>query len=184
MLKVNESWQSYPYPNFWFKHPFSLMIVGPTSCGKTHFVRQLLESNQMKHFNYEWYYNQHQQTYTDFQHAFGMGRVKLRQGLPGYNEDDLCDLNPVKETVIILDDLMDEAKNSKLVSKLFTQGRHRNVSVILILQNAFPKGKYNTEIARNAQYLSLFKSPGDREQISRLGQKIFEKRNAVFMDIY
>ena len=42
------------------------------------------------------------------------------------------------------DDLMEEAKDSKLVSKLFTQGRHRNVSVILILQNAFPKGKFNT----------------------------------------
>ncbi len=79
---------------------------------------------------------------------------------------------------------MDEAKNSKLVSKLFTQGRHRNVSVILILQNAFPKGKYNTEIARNAMYLALFKSPADREQISNLGHKMFEKVNNVFMDIY
>ena len=46
-LQANNSWQSYPYSNFWFKHPFSLMIVGPTSCGKTFFVRQLLESSQM-----------------------------------------------------------------------------------------------------------------------------------------
>ena len=157
MLKVNESWQSYPYPNFWFKHPFSLMIVGPTSCGKTHFVRQLLESSKMKDFNYEWYYNQYQQTYTDFQRAVGKGRVKLSRGLPKYNDEDLRDLNPVKKTVIILDDLMEEAKNSTLVSKLFTQGRHRNVSVILILQNAFPKGKYNSEISRNAMYMTLFK---------------------------
>ena len=160
------------------------MIVGPTSCGKTFFVRQLLESSQMKHFNFEWYYNQYQQTYTDFARTVGQHRVTLQRGLPKYNEDDLRDLQPKKNTVIILDDLMDEAKNSKLVSKLFTQGRHRNVSVILILQNAFPKGKYNTEIARNAMYMALFKSPADREQISNLGHKMFEKVNNVFMDIY
>ena len=138
----------------------------------------------MKDFNIEWNYNQHQQTYTDFQRAVGKGRVKLSRGLPKYNDEDLRDLNPVKKTVIVIDDLMEEAKNSKLVSKLFTQGRHRNVSVILIMQNAFPKGKYNTEIARNAMYMALFKSPADREQISRLGHKMFEKVNNVFMQIY
>ena len=57
-LQVKNSWTSYQYPNFWFKHPFSLMIVGPTSCGKTLFVRQLLESKRMKDFNIEWHYNQ------------------------------------------------------------------------------------------------------------------------------
>ena len=64
------------------------------------------------------------------------------KGLPEFDVDDLHDLNKKKKTVIVIDDLMEEAKDSKLVSKLFTQGRHRNVSVILILQNAFPKGKF------------------------------------------
>ena len=74
-LQVKKSWQSHPYPKFWFKHPFSLMIVGPTSCGKTFFVRQLLESSQMKAFNFEWYYNQQQETYTDFARTVGRHRV-------------------------------------------------------------------------------------------------------------
>ncbi len=30
-LQVKNSWQSHPYPIFWYNHPFSLMIVGPTS---------------------------------------------------------------------------------------------------------------------------------------------------------
>ena len=184
LLQAIKSWKSHRYPEFQLKHPFSIMVVGPTSCGKTHFVMELLESSKMKDFNIEWNYNQYQQTYTDFQRAVGKGRVKLSRGLPKYNDEDLRDLNPVKKTVIVIDDLMEEAKNSKLVSKLFTQGRHRNVSVILIMQNAFPKGKYNTEIARNAMYMALFKSPADREQISRLGHKMFEKVNNVFMQIY
>ena len=75
---------------------------------------------------------------------------------------------------------MEEAKDTKLFSKLFTQGRHCNVSVILILQNAFPKGKYNTEISRNAMYMVLFRSPADREQIKRVGQRMFPNNNDLF----
>ena len=51
---------------------------------------------------------------------------------------------------------MAEATDSPVVSRLFTQGRDRNANVILLLQNMFPKGKYNTGISRNAQYLALF----------------------------
>ena len=104
--------------------------------------------------------------------------------MPEYDENDLHDLKPKVKTLIIIDDLMEEAKNAKIVSMLFTQGRHCGVSVILILQNAFPKGKYNTDIARNAMYMTLFKSPADREQIARLGQRIFAKQNNLFMNIY
>ena len=63
---------------------------------------------------------------------------------------------------------MAEAIESPIVSRLFTQGRHRNASVILLLQNMlnmFPKGKFNTDISRNAQYMALFRSPSDRKQI-------------------
>ena len=107
------------------------------------------------------------------------------KGLSDYDADDLHDLNKKRNNVVIvIDDLMEEAKGSKLLSKLFTQGRHRNVSVILILQNAFPKGKYNTEISRNAMYMVMFLSPADREQINRVGQRMFTNNNDIFMDIY
>ena len=69
--------------------------------------------------------------------------------------EDLCEINPRYNYIIILDDLMAEATDSPVVSRLFTQGRHRNASVILLLQNMFPKGKYNMDISRNAQYLAL-----------------------------
>jgi hypothetical protein len=36
---------------------------------------------------------------------------------------------------------MAEATDSPVVARLFTQGRHRNASAILLLQNMFPKGK-------------------------------------------
>ena len=79
---------------------------------------------------------------------------------------------------------MAEATDSPVVSRLFTQGRHRNASVILLLQNMFPKGKYNTDISRNAQYLALFRSPSDWKQIGIIGERMFNKNSVHFMHAY
>ena len=79
---------------------------------------------------------------------------------------------------------MDLSVDSQIISKLFTQGRHRNASVILLLQNAYPKGKHNTSISRNAQYMALFRCPADRRQISIMAERIFDKQTFLFMSIY
>ena len=76
------------------------------------------------------------------------------------------------------------ATDSPVLSKLFTQGRHRNASVILLLQNMFPKGKFNTDISRNAQYMVLFKSPSDRKQIDIIAERMFAKDRPHFMKVY
>ena len=60
---------------------------------------------------------------------------------------------------------MAKAIESSIVSRQFTQGRHRNASILLLLQNMFPKGKFNTDISWNAQFMALFRSPSDRKQI-------------------
>ena len=97
---------------------------------------------------------------------------------------NLCEINPRNNNIIILDDLMAEATDSPAVSRLFTQGRHRNASVILLLQNMFPRGKYNTDISRNAQYLALFRSPSNRKQIRIIGERMFDKNRVHFMNAY
>ena len=79
---------------------------------------------------------------------------------------------------------MSQAIDSPVLSQLFTQGRHRNASVILLLQNMFPKGKYNTDISRNAQYVVLFRSPSDRKQIDIIAERTFAKDRKNFMSAY
>ena len=79
---------------------------------------------------------------------------------------------------------MAEATDSPVVSRLFTQGRHRDTSVTILLQNMFLKGKYNTDISRNAQYLALFRSPSDRKQIRIIGERMFDKNRVHFMNAY
>ena len=91
------------------------------------------------------------------------------------SSSDVREIGPKFNNVLVFDDLMAQATDSPLVSLLFTQGRHRNASVILLLQNIFPKGKFNTDISRNAQYMALFRSPSDRKQIGIIAERMFDK---------
>ena len=147
--KVTASMLTKPCPEFNFRHKFSLLVVGPTQSGKTYFVQQILKHNRIvyeeqKSIRIFWYYNQWQECYEDLKTSLGKS-IRFERGVPELSEN-LCEINPRYNNIIILDDLMAEATDSPVVSRLFTQGRHRNASVILLLQNMFPKGKYNTEM--------------------------------------
>ena len=97
------------------------------------------------------------------------------EGLPTF-QLDLSDIDPKYNNIIVLDDLMDLAVDSLIISKLFTQGRHRNASVILLLQNPFPKGIHNASISRNPQYMVFFRCPTDILQIGIMAERIFDKQ--------
>ena len=98
--------------------------------------------------------------------------------------DDLSEINPEFNNVLVFDDLISQDTESPVLSLLFTQGRHRNASVILLLRNMFPKGKFNTDISRNAQYMVLFRSPSDRKQIDILAERIFAKDRPNLMEAF
>ena len=173
------------YPEFAFQHPFSMLVVGPTQSGKTDFVEQMFEEPRFafptkRKGQILWFYNQWQPRYEIMERAFG---VEFEHGLPDWSEN-LQELDPEMHHILVFDDLMHQAVNSPILSRLFTQGRHRNASVILLMQNMFPKGKYNTDISRNAQYLVLFRSPSDRKQINTIADRIFAEDRFKFMQIY
>ena len=48
----------------------------------------------------------------------------------------------------------------------------------------FPKGEFNTESSRNAQYLAVFRSPSDRKQIGIIAERMFDKNRPRFMSAY
>ena len=137
------------------------------------------EQNSIRIF---WYYNQWQECYEKLKKSLGKS-IRFERGVLELSED-LCKINARYNNIIILDDLMAEATDSPVVSRLFTQGRHRNASVILLLQNMFPKGKYNTDISRNAQHLALFRSPSNRKQIGIIAERMFDKNRVHFMNAY
>ena len=179
--------ETKPYPSFQFQHPATMMVVGPTQSGKSNFVEQLLQSALIKYPSRKakrihLFYTQWQPLYDRLRDIHG-NCISFTQGLPDVDEN-LESIDVKVNNLWVLDDLMDEAIQSPVISQLFTRGRHRNLSVILLLQNMFPKGKFNTNISRNALYKVLFRSPGDRKQIDIMAEQTFAKDRANFMKAY
>ena len=162
-------------------------MVSPTQCGKSFFVENILTTDRILYESKKprriwWYYSQWQDTYKVMQSSIGK-ETQLFRGLPEF-EEDLREIDPKFNIVLVFDDLMARATDSLIVSLLFTQGWYRNASVILLLQNMFPKGVFHTDISRNAQYMALFRSPSDRIEIDIIAERMFDKNRPRFMSPY
>ena len=56
----------------------------------------------------------------------------------GYSDDLYDSLNPSVCNLLILDDQMSDASDTKSLAKLFTKGsHHRNVTILYLIQNMF-----------------------------------------------
>ena len=80
---------------------------------------------------------------------------------------------------------MNEVSSDATISKLFTRGRsHLGCSLVLMLQNIFPKGSQSRTISINAQYQVLFRNPRDSLQISILARQLRLLNSKSFLEIY
>ena len=100
--------------------------------------------------------------------------IEFIQDLP--NEFD-----SMTNSLIVFDDMMQEASNSEQVQSLFTRGRHLNISVIFLTQNLFHKGKHSRDISLNSYYIVLFKNVRDASQISHFGKQMYPN-NTKFLN--
>ena len=67
---------------------------------------------------------------------------------------------------------MEEAGERKDVKHLFTRGRHENISVILLSQNAFHQSKHYLEMSRNTDYPVIFKNVRNVASISTFARQM------------
>lgn len=161
------------------KHPFTMVIAGPTGCGKTMWLKQLI-NGRLKFIlppptDVIYFFAENQPIFNK------MKRVKFVEGL----DITLIDQLKGKRTLVIIDDLMDEAANSVKVSSLFTKGsHHRNISVILVVQNMFVKGKEMRNISLNAQYIVLFKNPRDKTIAFHIARQMYPGKVSAFQQVF
>ncbi|RWS27209.1 hypothetical protein B4U80_07677 [Leptotrombidium deliense] len=112
-------------------------------------------------------------------------RIKNIQFCKGITENILDTFDATKKRLLVFDDLMDEAIKSKEVSDLFTKGsHHKNLSVILILQNYFCKGSFSRNIALNTQYIVLFKNPRDKMIVKYLASQLIPQNIKFLFDAF
>ena len=148
-----------------FRHPFTCIITGPTMCGKTHYLANLIKHKDqviqpnVKRVIY---------SYKKYQPLFDtMPGVEFVQGMT-------YQLDKSVPTLLIIDDQMGDCLQH--VSDLFTMGAHHdNCSVIFVSQVVFFKDKAYRTACQNAMYLILFRSPRCKVQISHLARQMFGK---------
>lgn len=170
--------------NLDLKAPFTMMIVGPTGSGKTVFVLKMMR-------------RAHQITdyppaeiivcYSVWQPIYDSMRsistpVRFHEGV--LSSEDLP--TDRKHRWIIVDDLMTESTNSshsKDMANMFTrESHHRNMSVLFVSQNLFPRG--GRVLSINSHYIVLFKNPRDSSSIMHLAKQISPGNVSHVVDSY
>lgn len=164
---------------FRFKHPFTCIVAGPTQSGKTRFVFNILRNANLlitpAPTRIIWCHGEEQDMHKDLPSS-----VTLSEGFEG-----LDDIDPSERNLIIVDDLMNEASKNDRIGELFTKGsHHRNLSIILIVQNMFFQSKMMRTVSLNSHYMVLFKNPRDAGQIRSLASQLFPGKSGYLVDAY
>lgn len=151
------------------KHPFTCVVAGGTSSGKSTFVRKLVSSlpelmtpDLQLPLRVKWCMG----SYVAPPRTDSKGVViDVVTGAPPDELD--CD-------VLVIDDQMSDLGDSKKMSDLFSKhSHHKGISIIFIVQNIFHQGKAMRNITLNSHYLILTKSRRDLTQIKRLGIQLY-----------
>lgn len=163
------------------------ILSGQSGSGKTRFILRILQ-NMDKIFGehpplkIRYYYGIWQDNYDQMKRE--IENISFQQGLP--SEEELMNFtDPKSHTMIIIDDLMDEACNSQVVELIFTRiSHHRFCSCFYIVQNAFVQGKKQMTINLNTKYVEVFRSPRSLLQLTYLNNQIFPNNPGLLINSY
>ena len=170
-----------------FKLPVSLSICGSSFSGKSFFISKLLE-NKSKMFIPEpqeiiYVYSSWQPLFDTMERA--IPNIKFMNRIPSKSEvisftDDL------QHRVMVIDDQMTNLKSCPDITEYFTVfTHHRNLSCILVLQNALYQAQCVRDISYNVQGMFIFRNLRSPQQIGILASQMFPgKKRAFFLDAY
>ena len=165
-----------------FKHPTRWIIYGPSGSGKSSFVHQLLlQSKELFGINFNCVIYCSGENFPSFNKINNIPILKCESFTRDYI--DLMDKN--NNNLIVLDDCMHEATNDILISDLFTKrSHHKNITVIILLQNLFPKSKYMRDISISSSYIVLMNNPREILQIKLLANQIDGDKSNIITEAY
>lgn len=167
--------------NRWkFVHPFTARFVGPTACGKTTFLQRVIEQRLIEPWPSRIYYfygsNWQSKVFDNLETVHGVIFIK------GFDDTIISENESMEKTLIICDDLVLEMKDSDSAANLFMRGSHHlNMSVILIEQSLFPKGRQSVAMKTNTHYTVIFKSPADAQGVATLARQMFPHKGGRFL---
>lgn len=152
-----------------------LMVCGPSQCGKSEFVNDLLKQYNII-FNptpalIRWHYGEVLPTH----------RLKHVEYISGLPESE----NIKHNSVIVIDDLFLEAAKSDSITNLFTRvSHHRQCFIIFITQNLYHASKSSRTRSLNTHYLVLFKNIRDNTIIHTLARQMFPSHGKFLIESF
>ncbi len=163
---------------FHFRHPTTISISGPTNSGKTSLVVDII-NNKNELFNptptdIYFFYSEKQPLYSKLKYP-----IKFFKGIP---DENIC--NKISTpSLFIIDDNMEKIDN--VSSKIFTKyAHHRDISVILILQNYYNKGPHQRTINVNTTYNIFMKNPRNRLSVMQIAKESFPGKLNYVLESY
>lgn len=161
--------------------PNHMLVVGSTMSGKSRLIIRLLIEIDRFHptpRTVYFYYDQYQTMYTDTQTSLAALGVELilRHGcdvkLDDFEKRD-------HQTLVIIDDATDTTSSSSEVAKICTNGRHKNLSLILCWHSLFSKYPASRLITQNVSYLFFMRSVRLTSQLHTLDNQLRLKGRLV-----
>lgn len=153
------------------KENFKLFISGPSRCGKTFFVSELLE-------NIDTITKEPPETIIYVYKVWQSKFDEMKNVVHIFMEDSENVIQNIKDVAqgqgifVIFDDLIN-SKSLVDIATLFTvDGRHMNMSMAFLSQRMFVNNEYFRQISQNCDYFCIFKNPRNSSEIRTLAQQI------------
>lgn len=161
-----------------FKAPVSFILVGPSMCGKTTFIKNLIE--QRDHLINDKiekvYYCCPNQNFAP-KEITSIKNVQTIAGLPDTNDIE-------NESLLILDDFL--LHLDKKIAEIFTVScHHKKISVVLAVQNLYHRScPWLRDISLNTQQIVLFRTLRDIQQIEIFFRQICPQNYKNLVTLY
>ena len=103
----------------------------------------------------------------------------------GWRDDIFDSLSPDQRNILVLNDQIAVTSSSKSVADLFTKGsRHRNLTVIYLMQNVYNQGKSRRTISLNSHYSVVFRNCRDASQFRTMAYQICYRDGQWLVDAF
>ena len=153
------------------KENFKLFVSGPSRCGKTFFISELLE-------NIETFAKDPPETILYIYKICQTKFDEMKSVVDGFIEDNENVVQQIKQLALgqkiflIFDDLIN-SKSLMDIATLFTvDGRHMNMSMAFLTQRMFVNNEHFRQISQNCDYFCIFKNPRNSSEIRTLAQQL------------
>ena len=153
------------------KENFKLFVSGPSRCGKTFFISELLE-------NIDTFAKDPPETVLYIYKIWQTKFDEMKSVVDGFIEDNENVVHQLKELAlgqrvfVIFDDLIN-SKSLVDIATLFTvDGRHMNMSMAFLTQRMFVNNEHFRQISQNCDYFCVFKNPRNSSEIRTLAQQL------------